>query len=74
MGLDNTNLDWEKRETGWVNVQLNDQEPFTIQVKETNVNSGIFIGKLHLDFPSKSRVRISYGYMGFEKEVKFQLN
>ncbi len=67
------NLDWNKKETAWVDVQIDEKESFKIQVNETGKNSGVFTGKLQLDFPSKTRVKISYGYMGFEKKVEFTL-
>jgi hypothetical protein len=67
------NLDFEKKETGWIHVQIDDQEPSKVQVYETNVNTGIFEAQLSLDYPEKSRVHISYGYLGFKKGVEFEI-
>ncbi|MEM9886595.1 MAG: hypothetical protein AAF849_11945 [Bacteroidota bacterium] len=67
------NMDWEKRETGEVMVQIDGAEAFKIELTESDVNTGLFIGKLKLDDPSGSRVRVSYGHLGFEKVVVFQL-
>jgi hypothetical protein len=67
------NLDFEKKETGWIHVQIDDQEPFKVQVYETNVNTGIFEAQFKLDYPAKSKVQMSYGYWGFKKEVEFEI-
>lgn len=65
------NLDWGKRDAGWVNLQIDDKESLKIEVVETDVNSGLFTTEWSLDHPAQSKVRVSYGYMGFEKEVEF---
>ncbi|SHF91518.1 hypothetical protein SAMN05444274_1132 [Mariniphaga anaerophila] len=62
------NVDWNKRDAGWVDVKVNQSAPFKVQVFETGVNTGIFTGKLKLDYPKKSKITVSYGYLGFEKE------
>ncbi len=67
------NLDWEQKESAWVLVQIEEETPFKLPVIETETNSGIFTGKLHLNYPGKSEIKISYGYWGFEKMVKFTL-
>ena len=67
------NLDFEKKETGWIQVQIDKQEPFKVQVFETNVNTGIFEAQFKLDYLVKSKVQFSYGYWGFKKGVEFEL-
>ncbi len=67
------NLDFEKKEAGWIQVQIDNQEPFKVQVFETNVNTGIFEAQFKLDYLVKSKVQISYGYWGFKKGVEFEL-
>jgi hypothetical protein len=65
------NMDWEKRDKGWVLVQVNDESPEKVEVVETDENSGLFKARLRKDYPMNSTVRIYYGYMGFEKAVEF---
>lgn len=67
------NMDWYKRENGWVLVQVNDEDPKKVEMAETAANSGLFKTKLRLDQASNSNVRISYGFLGFEKDVKFMV-
>ncbi len=68
------NQDWEKAETGWVNIQVDDKTPVQVELTETDKNSGVFTGKLRLDYPAGSNISISYGYMGFEKKVELTVN
>lgn len=63
------NLEWEQKETGWVLVQVNKDEPFKVELIETDRNTGVFTGKLKLDYPEKTMVNITYGYLGFENRV-----
>jgi len=63
------NFDWEKTESGWVLIQVNDDDKFKVKVDEKDKNSGIFLAKFKLNYPAKSIVKISYGYMGFEKQA-----
>ena len=67
------NLDWNKKDKGWVLVQINNVDPEKVEVMETTPNSGLFKTKLRLDQTENSTFRISYGYLGFEKEVKFRV-
>jgi hypothetical protein len=68
------NQDWNRAESGWVLVQTKDQEPQKIEVVETGPNSGIFRGTYAVDAAEKSRVVISYGYLGFEKKASLQVD
>jgi hypothetical protein len=67
------NLDWEKREEAWVLVQTDDNDPIKLRLIETDENTGVFQGELQLDYPETTKVKISYGYLGFEKEIQFQI-
>jgi hypothetical protein len=67
------NLDWEKQENAWVELSVNNCPPEKKELKETSPNSGIFESTLKLDYPEISSIKISYGYLGFEKKVEFVL-
>jgi len=65
------NLDWKKKETGWVLLKIGEEEPIKIAVLETDKNSGIFTAKHRVDAAPETKVNISYGYLGFGKEINF---
>lgn len=67
------NLDWKTKEMAQVNFQINKEEPRKIELVETGVNTGIFTSNLLLDFPEKSKIKISYGYFGFQKESEITI-
>jgi len=67
------NLDWEKREKAWVNLSVNKQFQKQIELKETLPNSSVFRTTLKLDHQEKTKIKISYGYLGFDKIVEFEL-
>jgi hypothetical protein len=67
------NLDFEKKETAWVQVQVDEEEAFKVKVLETDVNTGIFESQFILDYQESSRIQFSYGYLGFEKKVEFEV-
>jgi hypothetical protein len=67
------NIDWNKKEKVWINLTVNGEDSQSIELTETGDNTGVFEANLTLDFPEKSRVKLSYGHLGFEKEITFQL-
>ncbi|MGB3849270.1 MAG: hypothetical protein WA958_04835 [Tunicatimonas sp.] len=67
------NLNWNQRESGTVTVQVDEQAPFAVQVLETGENTGLFTGTLQLNYPQKTRVRISYGHFGFAKSTSLYM-
>ncbi|MCC5928654.1 MAG: hypothetical protein JJU28_05355 [Cyclobacteriaceae bacterium] len=59
------NLDWNKSDKGWVEIQLGNDHPQRIEVTETDANSGIFTAKYKIPKAEKgSRLKVSYGYFG----------
>ncbi|MEZ4829090.1 MAG: hypothetical protein R3C61_22815 [Bacteroidia bacterium] len=60
---------WNKPDSGWVIVQVDETPPQKIAVTETGNHTGLFTAKLSLNYPKGSRVRVSYGYMGFSKSA-----
>jgi hypothetical protein len=68
------NLDWNQKEKGWVEVKVNNEQPFKSEVVEIEANSGVFTGNLKLGYPAKSVVKISYGFLGFEKSAEITID
>jgi hypothetical protein len=68
------NLDWNQKENGWVGVKVNNEQPFKSEVVETEENSGVFACNLKLGYPANSVVKISYGFLGFEKSALIIIN
>jgi hypothetical protein len=67
------NIDWDKKEKAWINLNVDGKNEQKIELMETGENTGIFESTLILEFPEKSKITFSYGYLGFEKEVNLQL-
>ncbi|MCB0632674.1 MAG: hypothetical protein R2824_32455 [Saprospiraceae bacterium] len=67
------NQNWNAAEEGWVLIQSGQEAPQPIKVTETGPNTGIFTAKYTPDLPPKTVVRISYGYLGFEKVKEFTI-
>jgi len=61
------NQDWEKAEKGWVLVSEGDNPSKRIEVTETGPNTGIFTAKYSISPILKGSLKVSYGYMAFEK-------
>ncbi|MGL4851583.1 MAG: hypothetical protein ACRC3Z_02860 [Phocaeicola sp.] len=63
------NIDWSKKDKGWVLLCIEGSEPQKITVEETANNSGLFKGVYTIPKEAKGKkMVVSYGYYGFEKE------
>lgn len=67
------NQDWTEVEKGWVFIHAGDEPPRKVEVAETGVNTGVFRAPLALDYPVGSNIKISYGYLGFEKRAEIRI-
>lgn len=67
------NQDGAKVESGWVWITDGKEIRQKLEVQETAANSGIFSAKFKVDVPEKTLISISYGYLGFEKEVQLEI-
>jgi hypothetical protein len=69
------NQDWNKAEKGWVEISDGVNSNQKVEVSETNENSGTFIAKYTVSKINKdASVKVSYGYLGFEKSVFLVVN
>jgi hypothetical protein len=69
------NLDWNKSDKGWVEIQLGNEPAQKIEVIETGTNSGIFTAKFIIPKLKKgSGVKVSYGYFGLGVESGLMIN
>lgn len=68
------NIDWNKKDKGWVLVKIGNTLPQKINVVETGDNTGVFTTEYAI--PSSARgknITFSYGYFGFEKEQQIKV-
>ncbi|MEO1010009.1 MAG: hypothetical protein AAFX53_01810 [Bacteroidota bacterium] len=64
------NLDWGKKDRGWVEIDQGSGVLKILPLTETTENSGLFIGHFQVpDGPGLDQITIRYGYLGFEKEA-----
>lgn len=62
------NIDWDKKDKGWVEVMIDNAAPQKIAVVETGENTGIFATDYTIPAQAKGQnLKVSYGYFGFEK-------
>lgn len=62
------NIDWNRKDKGWVEVTVGNGTPQRVVVEETDVNSGLFTAQYTIPSDArKKRVSFSYGYFGFDK-------
>ncbi|MEZ4773244.1 MAG: hypothetical protein R3D00_08675 [Bacteroidia bacterium] len=59
--------DWEKPDTGWVIFQVNSAEPQKMTVTETGNHTGLFTAQWVVNQSAGTKIKFSYGYLGFEK-------
>jgi len=62
------NIDWNKKDKGWVEVVIGNADPQKITVFETGENTGVFTA--YYVIPAEARgknLKMSYGYFGFDK-------
>lgn len=63
------NLDPAKVESGWVLVQLDENDPVNVAVQETGPDSGIFTTLYALPSGGTKQLKVSYGYWGLGSQA-----
>lgn len=65
------NIDWNKKDKGWVEVKIDDKAVQRLPVEETAPNSGLFEGEYKIPAAASGKqLTFSYGYFGFDKKVQ----
>lgn len=65
------NIDWNKKDKGWVEVKIDDKVVQRLPVEETAPNSGLFEGEYKVPaVASGKQLTFSYGYFGFDKKAQ----
>lgn len=65
------NIDWNKKDKGWVEVKIDDKVVQRLPVEETAPNSGLFEGEYKIPAAASGKqLTFSYGYFGFDKKVQ----
>lgn len=65
------NIDWNKKDKGWVEVKIDDKVVQRLPVEETAPNSGLFEGEYKVSaVASGKQLTFSYGYFGFDKKAQ----
>lgn len=68
------NIDPEEEENAAVDLYLDNTFLEQVILTETGRDSGLFEGFLSADFPAGSLLRVSYGYLGFDKKAEITIN
>lgn len=62
------NIDWNKKDKGWVEVTIGNAAPLKVTVIETGENTGVFTADYMIPVQAKGKnLKVSYGYFGFDK-------
>ena len=65
------NIDWNKKDKGWVEVKIDDKVVQRLPVEETAPNSGLFEGEYKIPASASGKqLTFSYGYFGFDKKAQ----
>lgn len=65
------NIDWNKKDRGWVEVKIDDKVVQRLPVEETAPNSGLFEGEYKIPAAaSDKQLTFSYGFFGFDKKAQ----
>lgn len=65
------NIDWNKKDKGWVEVKIDDKVVQRLPVEETAPNSGLFEGEYKIPAAASGKqLTFSYGYFGFDKKAQ----
>lgn len=65
------NIDWNKKDKGWVEVKIDDKVVQRLPVEETAPNSGLFKGEYRIPAAASGKqLTFSYGYLGFDKKAQ----
>ena len=65
-------MDWNKAQTGFVLVSVDDRKQEKIVVTETGPNTGLFTTKYTV--PKGSKLTVAYGYFGIEKKIDVSID
>lgn len=65
------NIDWNKKDKGWVEVKIDNKVVQRLSVEETAPNSGLFEGEYKIPASASGKqLTFSYGYFGFDKKAQ----
>lgn len=65
------NIDWNKKDKGWVEVKIDDKVVQRLPVEETAPNSGLLEGEYKIPAAASGKqLTFSYGYLGFDKKAQ----
>lgn len=65
------NIDWNKKDKGWVEVKIDNKVVQRLPVEETAPNSGLFEGEYKIPASASGKqLTFSYGYFGFDKKAQ----
>lgn len=65
------NIDWNKKDKGWVEVKIDNKVVQRLSVEETAPNSGFFEGEYKIPASASGKqLTFSYGYFGFDKKAQ----
>ena len=65
------NIDWNKKDKGWVEVKIDAKVIQRLPVEETAPNSGLFEGEYKIPAAASGKqLTFSYGYFGFDKKAQ----
>lgn len=65
------NIDWNKKDKGWVEVKIDNKVVQRLPVEETAPNSGLFEGEYKIPAAASGKqLTFSYGYFGFDKKAQ----
>lgn len=65
------NIDWNKKDKGWVEVKIDNKVVQRLPVEETAPNSGLFEGEYKIPAAASGKqLTFSYGYLGFDKKAQ----
>ena len=69
------NIDWNKIDKGWVDIFIDNVPSHKVTVTETGDNTGVFTAEYVIpDSAKKKNLRVSYGYLGFEKNHNLKIS
>lgn len=65
------NIDWNKKDKGWVEIKIDDKVVQRLPVEETAPNSGLLEGEYKIPAAASGKqLTFSYGYFGFDKKAQ----
>ena len=68
------NINWDKKDKGWVEVSIGKDVARKVIVIETGKNSGVFTTDYTVPEQAEGKIlKVSYGYLGFDKVQNIQI-